>query len=99
MIVHTSDFGGSAKDFEICKQWSLKVNLEFSNQYKMEGELELPQTPFMKDLTNIQILSKNEGGFLKVIVFPLYEAIDEFNGTDFNIRRLKQYVENNIKQW
>jgi cAMP-specific phosphodiesterase 4 len=27
MIVHTADFGGSAKDFEICKAWSLKVNL------------------------------------------------------------------------
>jgi hypothetical protein len=51
----------------------------------------------MKDLTNIQILSKNEGGFLKVIVLPLYEAIDEFNGTDYNMRRLRQYVENNMK--
>ena len=59
MIVHTADFGGSAKEFSICKAWSLKVNLEFSNQYKMEGELGLPQTPFMKDLTNISILSKN----------------------------------------
>ena len=27
MIVHTADFGGSAKEFEICKAWSLKVNL------------------------------------------------------------------------
>jgi hypothetical protein len=52
------------------------VNLEFSNQYRMEGEMGLPQTPFMKDLNNIAILSKNEGGFLKVIVFPLYEAVD-----------------------
>lgn len=30
----------------------------------------------MKDLSNISVLSKNEGGFLKVIVFPLYEAMD-----------------------
>jgi|688.fasta_scaffold653543_1 calcium/calmodulin-dependent 3',5'-cyclic nucleotide phosphodiesterase len=58
----------------------------------MEGELGLPQTPFMKDLTNIQILSKNEGGFLKVIVFPLYEALDQFNNNDNNMRRLKQHV-------
>jgi hypothetical protein len=58
----------------------------------MEGELGLPQTPFMKDLTNIQILSKNEGGFLKVIVFPLYEALDQFNNNDNNRRRLKQHV-------
>jgi hypothetical protein len=53
----------------------------------------------MKDLTNIQILSKNEGGFLKVIVLPLYEAIDEFNGAEFSMKRLRQYVESNIKQW
>lgn len=99
MIVHTSDFGGSAKEFEICKEWSLKVNLEFSNQYKTEADLGLPQTPFMKDLTNISVLSKNESGFLKVIVLPLYEALDEFNGTDFNMKRLRQYVEFNIKEW
>ena len=30
----------------------------------------------MKDLNNISILSKNEGGFLKIIVLPLYEAMD-----------------------
>jgi cAMP-specific phosphodiesterase 4 len=46
--------------------------LEFSNQYKQEGELGLAQTPFMKDLNNPTILSKNESGFLKVIVLPLY---------------------------
>lgn len=65
----------------------------------MEGELGLPQAPFMKDLTNITILSKNEGGFLKVIVFPLYEAMDQYCGTDLKIRRLRQYAENNIKNW
>jgi len=65
----------------------------------MEGELGLPQTPFMKDLTNVAILSKNEGGFLKVIVFPLYEAMDQFCGTDLKIRKLREYAENNIKSW
>lgn len=59
MIIHTSDFGGSAKEFEISKEWSLRINLEFSNQYKIEGELGFAQTPFMKDLQNITHLSKN----------------------------------------
>lgn len=36
MIIHTSDFGGSAKEFEICKEWSRRVNLEFIAQYKQE---------------------------------------------------------------
>ena len=53
----------------------------------------------MKDLTNITILSKNEGGFLKVIVFPLYEAMDQYCGNDAKIRKLRQYAENNIKSW
>ena len=53
----------------------------------------------MKDLNNVAILSKNEGGFLKVIVFPLYEALDEFCGTDLRIRKLREYVETNIRQW
>lgn len=99
MIVHTADFGGSAKQFEIAKSWSLKVNLEFSNQYRMEGELGLPQTPFMKDLTNINTLSKNEGGFLKVIVLPLYVAMAEFCGSDLKIFHLREYVESNMQQW
>jgi hypothetical protein len=30
----------------------------------------------MKDLTNPVVLSKAEGGFLKVIVYPLYQALD-----------------------
>ena len=34
MITHTSDFGGSAKEFEICKEWSRRVNIEFMAQYK-----------------------------------------------------------------
>lgn len=50
MIIHTSDFGGSAKEFEICKEWSRRVNIEFSAQYAEEAWLGLPQTPFFKDL-------------------------------------------------
>lgn len=46
----------------------------------------------MKDLTSIGTLSKNEGGFLKIIVLPLYEVMDEFNLNDLSVKRLKQYV-------
>ena len=30
MIVHTADFSGGAKTFEISRQWSDRVNLEFT---------------------------------------------------------------------
>ncbi len=53
----------------------------------------------MKDLTNITTLSKNEGGFLKVIVFPLYESMDEFNGNDNKIHKMREFVAGNIARW
>lgn len=30
MIVHTADFSGGAKTFEISRKWSDRVNLEFT---------------------------------------------------------------------
>lgn len=37
IIVHSSDFAGSIKVFDVCKEWSYRVNTEFANQYKVEG--------------------------------------------------------------
>ena len=37
VIVHASDFGGSIKSFEVCQEWSYRVNQEFAHQYKVEG--------------------------------------------------------------
>ncbi len=53
----------------------------------------------MKDLTNITILSKNEGGFLKVIVLPLYESMDKFNGNDNKIHKMWELIAGNIARW
>ncbi len=33
MIIHTADFGGCAKKFDISRQWSERVNKEFEEQY------------------------------------------------------------------
>lgn len=72
MIVHTSDFGGAVKTFQTSKEWSRRVNIEFSKQYEKEGELGIPQTPMMKGLNNIETWAGNEMGFMRVIVLPLY---------------------------
>jgi calcium/calmodulin-dependent 3',5'-cyclic nucleotide phosphodiesterase len=32
-IIHTSDFAGAVKSFPVSREWSTKVNLEFSAQY------------------------------------------------------------------
>jgi hypothetical protein len=59
MIVHSSDFGGVIKEFDIAEQWALRINKEYTHQYHKEKELGLPQTPFMKDLDIRSILAKN----------------------------------------
>lgn len=49
-MIHTADFSGGSKNWEISKIWSLRVNKEFEAQYNDEGRLGIDQTPFMKDL-------------------------------------------------
>lgn len=34
MIIHTADFIGAAKTFEVSRVWSERVNIEFSAQVK-----------------------------------------------------------------
>ena len=68
-------------------------------QYKLEAEYNIPQTPFFKDLDNEQIMAKNEMGFLKVIVLPLYETLNEFFENNETMSRLKGHIEKNIKCW
>lgn len=42
-------------------------------------------------------MAKNEMGFMKVIVFPLYEALDDFYHDNGALKKLKEYSELNIK--
>ncbi len=77
MLIHSSDFGGSIKEFNICQEWSCLVNEEFKNQSLREAEMNLPLSPFMLNLQNELILAKNEMGFLKFMVQPLYKSIAE----------------------
>lgn len=44
-------------------------------------------------------MAKNEMGFLKVIVFPLYEALDDFYKDEGALNKLRVYAEKNIKEW
>lgn len=37
MILHTADFNGGAKTFEVSRVWSERVNVEFSAQFEEEG--------------------------------------------------------------
>ena len=34
-----------------------------------------------------------------MIVLPLYQAMDEFCGSDIRVRNLREYIEKNIEKW
>ena len=72
---------------------------EFSNQYMEEGKLGLKQTPFMKDLKNPLTKSKNEAGFLRVIVHPLYKMMSAFYPNDFRIQKMLTNLTENLEEW
>ncbi len=59
----------------------------------------MPQTPFMKDLDDLKVLSKNEHGFLKVIVLPLFENLTSYYEDGPVIRKLKGHIEKNMEKW
>lgn len=50
---------------------------------KEEENLGLPVTSYLVGLENMEIISKQEGNFAKVIVLPLYNVLAEFAGPDF----------------
>ncbi|CAK91630.1 unnamed protein product (macronuclear) [Paramecium tetraurelia] len=97
MIIHTADFNGGAKVFEISRIWSERVNKEFSAQYDEEGRLGIPQTPFLKDLDKLHIMAKSEMGFFKVIVRPLWFTLNTF--FDGFLQQSITNLDNTIISW
>lgn len=59
MLIHSSDFAGSIKEFSLCYSWSQLVNEEFKNQSLQEFKLNLPLSPVMINLENPLVLAKN----------------------------------------
>lgn len=74
-FLHTADLSGAAKTYELSKIWAKKINKEFSRQFDEEINLGLPQTAHFKGLDDDIIFHKNECGFRKFIILPLYETI------------------------
>ncbi|CAD8201785.1 unnamed protein product [Paramecium pentaurelia] len=97
MIIHTSDFTGGAKQFELSKQWSFKVNKEFEQQYELEGKLGYPQLPYMKDLHNLSVMAKQEAGFFKFIVRPLWQSMSKY--LDNRLQKQVEYLDETIQKW
>ncbi|EGR27655.1 hypothetical protein IMG5_191960 [Ichthyophthirius multifiliis] len=94
ILTHTSDFHHSAQVFEISRQWSVLVNKEFIFRRGKKG---IQQTAYLKDLDKMHIYAKNEAGFIKMIVKPLWETINRFLNSQ--IQEQVQNLENSIVQW
>ncbi|CAK89274.1 unnamed protein product (macronuclear) [Paramecium tetraurelia] len=85
MITHAADFNGTARKWPQSRLWSDKINQEYRAQYAEEGKKGYPQQPFMKDLDKLHVMSKNEIGFIKVIVRPLYHQMNQFGKGAFQV--------------
>eukprot|EP01017_Pseudomicrothorax_dubius_P037692 TRINITY_DN5559_c0_g1_i1.p1 TRINITY_DN5559_c0_g1~~TRINITY_DN5559_c0_g1_i1.p1 ORF type:complete len:739 (+),score=98.73 TRINITY_DN5559_c0_g1_i1:186-2402(+) len=96
-LTHACDLTGSIKPFKIAREWSVRVSQEFSAQSKEEQELELPVTPYMKDLHKPEILAKNEIGFLSFVSAPLWKLVNEC--LENRMERLVSCIEGNLVEW
>ena len=97
LIMHTSDLYAPSKEFEISKNWADMVNQEFTNQYKKEQDLGIPQTSFFKDLDNRIVMAKSETFFVGKIVLPLWEITNQIMAGALN-QEVEQ-CKKNLQNW
>ncbi|EGR33315.1 hypothetical protein IMG5_056380, partial [Ichthyophthirius multifiliis] len=96
-IVHVADLTGPTKKFELAKQWSLRICEEFTLQVQDEQKLGIPVTSYLLGLDQLEIISKQESNFYKIIILPLYNIFIDFVGDKY--QQMCQNCENNIIQW
>eukprot|EP01017_Pseudomicrothorax_dubius_P049119 TRINITY_DN9085_c0_g1_i1.p1 TRINITY_DN9085_c0_g1~~TRINITY_DN9085_c0_g1_i1.p1 ORF type:complete len:142 (-),score=28.67 TRINITY_DN9085_c0_g1_i1:140-565(-) len=96
-LTHCCDLSGSMKKFPESREWSIRVSQEFSAQCKEEQELDLPVTPYMKDLDNKAVMAKQEIGFLTFVTLPLWKLANE--SLNNQLEHLVSNVEQNIAEW
>ena len=96
-IIHACDLYSSTKKFAIAKEWSYKINAEFTHQIQDEEKLGLPITPYMRDLDKPAILAKAEIGFIKFIQRPIWNVLNIF--FDCKIAFVMTNIDENIKKW
>ena len=84
-MVHLADLSSPTKSWEISHTWSMRINDEFKLQnIEEEKNKNIPVTPFMKNLDNMKILSKNEGQFIQFVALPLWKIMNKFLDGDLD---------------
>jgi len=89
-LLHTADLSAQAVNPADAMKWGDLVLSEFEDQAKKEESLDLPVTPFMKDLWDKKRRCKVQIGFVQNIVIPLWEVVAEI----FPSKDVKKCVEN-----
>jgi len=89
-LLHTADLSAQAVNPEDAMKWGDLVLSEFEDQAKKEESLDLPVTPFMKDLWDKKRRCQVQVGFVQNIVIPLWEVFAEV----FPSKDVKRCVEN-----
>ena len=97
MVIHGCDLYSSTKKFAVAKEWSIKINQEFTSQIQDEEKLGLPITPYMRDLDKPMVLAKAEIGFIKFVQKPIWSVINGF--FDNNLDFIMHNIEENIRLW
>ena len=94
LFTHVADLSGPVKDYNIAYKWSKKVNIEFSTQVEEEMRLNLPVTPYFKDLDDTEVYYKNELGFMKFVILPLWKCANDFqsNSIDFIVEQTNKNI-------
>ena len=94
LFLHTADLSGPVKNYEICYIWSKRVNQEFDSQVKEEIRLNLPVTPYFKNLHDDEVYYNGEFGFMKFVIQPLWSLSNLFLENDLTI--MMENFENNL---
>mmetsp|Transcript_44244 Transcript_44244/g.109960 ORF Transcript_44244/g.109960 Transcript_44244/m.109960 type:complete len:465 (+) Transcript_44244:470-1864(+) len=91
MLLKVSDIGNVTKGKGYCIEWTHRVTEEFLAQGDLEGELQLPVTPFMdRKSANTP---KQQLGFYNFIAKPMFEAMNRLVRMDKMISNLDEMVE------
>lgn len=74
MLMKCADVSNPTKELSLYEKWIDRIMTEFYNQGDMEKQLGLPVSPFM----NREAGSSAQKGFIEFIVYPLFEALEQW---------------------
>ena len=97
LIIHTNDLFTPAKKPNISMVWANRINREFMDQLNHEKKIDLPPTPFLVGLDNLEIRAKSEGFFYDKIVEPLWGLMDRV--LEGGLHEQMKQVKDNREVW